>query len=67
MSHFFIGNRAVGQSEVPLVIAEIGINHEGSFEKAIRMIDDIAKEGAECVKLFLLKRKKNSLFLLIRH
>lgn len=34
----------------PLVIAEIGINHEGDVEKAIRMIDDAAAVGCECVK-----------------
>jgi len=32
------------------VIAEIGINHEGSLEKAIRMVDDAAAAGCECVK-----------------
>jgi N-acetylneuraminate synthase len=33
-----------------LVIAEIGINHEGQFEKAIRMVDDAKRAGCECVK-----------------
>jgi N-acetylneuraminate synthase len=33
-----------------LVIAEIGINHEGSLEKAVRMVDDAARVGCECVK-----------------
>jgi N-acetylneuraminate synthase len=32
------------------VIAEIGINHEGDFQKAIRMVDDAAAVGCECVK-----------------
>lgn len=47
---FKIGNRVIGNNHPPLVIAEIGINHEGSFEKAIRMIDDAYKAGCECVK-----------------
>ncbi len=47
---FKINNRLVGRSENPLVIAEIGINHEGSFSKAIKMIDDAYKAGCECVK-----------------
>ncbi|WP_307867846.1 N-acetylneuraminate synthase family protein [Umezawaea beigongshangensis] len=34
----------------PLVIAEIGINHEGDPAKAHRMIDDAADAGVECVK-----------------
>lgn len=47
---FKIGNRVIGNNHPPLVIAEIGINHEGSFEKAIRMIEDAHKAGCECVK-----------------
>lgn len=45
-----IGNRKVGKNQPPLVIAEIGINHEGSFEKAIQMVDDAALAGCECAK-----------------
>ena len=47
---FFIGKREVGTDYVPLVIAEIGINHEGSMAKAKRMIRDAKRAGAECVK-----------------
>src|SRR5262245_60344054 len=47
---FTIGKRNVGAMHPPLVIAEIGINHEGSLTKAKRMIRDAAKAGAECVK-----------------
>jgi sialic acid synthase SpsE len=47
---FNIGHRAIGRSHIPLVIAEIGINHEGDFEKAVRMIDDAFAAGCECVK-----------------
>lgn len=45
-----IGNRMVGSSFPPLVIAEIGINHEGQIDKAIRMVDDADAVGCECVK-----------------
>lgn len=45
-----IGSRAVGPEQPPLVLAEIGINHEGDFSKAFRMIDDAAAVGCECVK-----------------
>ena len=40
-----IGARTVGDNQPPLVIAEIGINHEGDFDKAIRMVDDAAGGG----------------------
>ena len=45
-----IKNRIVGKEFKPLVIAEIGINHEGDFLKAKKMIDDAHQSGAECVK-----------------
>lgn len=47
---FKIANRWVGENHPPLVLAEIGINHEGSYEKAIQMVDDAYKAGCECVK-----------------
>lgn len=45
-----ICNRKVGEDFEPLVIAEVGINHEGNFSKAKKMIKDAHQSGAECVK-----------------
>jgi N-acetylneuraminate synthase len=42
--------REIGQEYSPFVIAEIGINHEGDFNKAVRMVDDACLAGVECVK-----------------
>jgi len=50
MAEIIIGRRKVSEDTEPLVIAEIGINHEGSFEKAVKMVDDAAAAGCECVK-----------------
>jgi len=47
---FELGGRKVGHDHSPLVIAEIGINHEGDIGKALRMVDDAAAAGCECVK-----------------
>lgn len=47
---FAIADRKIGPNFPPLVIAEIGINHEGDFQKAIQIIDDAAAVGCECVK-----------------
>ncbi|PYP61834.1 MAG: polyhydroxyalkanoate biosynthesis repressor PhaR [Gemmatimonadetes bacterium] len=47
---FNINGRNIGPEHPPLVIAEIGINHEGSLAKAIQMIDDAYAAGCECVK-----------------
>jgi sialic acid synthase SpsE len=45
-----IAARAVGPAHVPLVIAEIGINHEGSLAVAKEMVDAAARAGVEVVK-----------------
>ena len=50
MAEFRIGNRIVGSNHIPLVIAEVGINHEGSFAKAQKRVDDAYAVGCECVK-----------------
>ncbi|BBF44964.1 N-acetylneuraminate synthase [Lachnospiraceae bacterium KM106-2] len=45
-----IGKRKIGSSYPPVVIAEIGINHEGSLETAFEMVDAAARAGAEIIK-----------------
>jgi N-acetylneuraminate synthase len=45
-----IGNRQIGPMYPPFVIPEIGINHEGNINRAIKMVDDAFDAGAECVK-----------------
>ncbi len=45
-----IGGRRVGRAHVPLVVAEIGINHEGSLAVALEMVDAAARAGVEVVK-----------------
>src|SRR5438093_748309 len=50
MPEINIGDRRIGDAYPPLVIAEVGINHEGDVAKARRMVDDARAAGAECVK-----------------
>lgn len=45
-----IGDRKIGADYPPFVIAEIGINHEGSLQVAKEMVDAAHRSGAECVK-----------------
>jgi sialic acid synthase SpsE len=45
-----VGTRLVGSDQVPLVIAEIGINHEGSLDTARQMVDAAQRAGVEVVK-----------------
>jgi len=47
---FKINGRKIGPDYPPFIIPEIGINHEGSFTKAKKMIKDAHTAGAECVK-----------------
>lgn len=50
MKEFKIGNRSIGDAYPPFVMAEVGINHEGHFDKAVEMVDAAAAAGADCVK-----------------
>jgi len=45
-----IQGRKIGQDFRPFIIAEIGINHEGSIQTAFEMVDAAKRAGAECVK-----------------
>jgi len=45
-----IAGRRIGPEYPPLVIVEIGINHEGSLETAFEMVDAAWKAGAEVIK-----------------
>jgi N-acetylneuraminate synthase len=47
---FKIANFEVGDNLSPYVIAEIGVNHEGSMELAKRLIDEAASGGAHAAK-----------------
>ena len=45
-----ISGRKIGKDYPPLVIAEIGINHEGSLQIAKEMVDAAYRAGVEVVK-----------------
>jgi len=49
-SYIEIAGRKIGGNYPPLVIAEIGINHEGSIEVAKEMVDAAHRAGAEMIK-----------------
>lgn len=50
MATFKIKDRLIGPGSPPLVIAELGINHEGSLQTAFEMVDAAARAGVEVVK-----------------
>src|SRR5690606_17078350 len=45
-----IGERRIANDAPTFVIAEIGNNHNGSLELALRLIDAAADAGADCAK-----------------
>ena len=48
--HIKIQNRLVGDNYEPLIIAEIGINHNGNLSIAKKLVDAAYKAGAEVIK-----------------
>jgi len=44
-----IKNRRIGLDYAPLVVAEIGINHNGSLSEAFKLVDAAQKAGAVTV------------------
>lgn len=53
-----ISNFEVGHFLRPYIIAEIGVNHEGSMELARRLIDEAAEAGAHAAKFQSYKAEK---------
>lgn len=45
-----IAGRKIGPDFPPVVIAELGINHEGSLQTALEMVDAAARAGVEILK-----------------
>ena len=49
--NFNISNIQVSKKNKALVIAEIGINHQGNYQECLKMIQEANKSGANLVKL----------------
>ena len=45
-----IENRLISKNQKPLIIPEIGINHNGSLEIAFKIVDAAKRAGAEIIK-----------------
>lgn len=50
-----IGSRQVGAGAPVYIIAELGVNHDGSLSRALDMTDAAAESGADAVKLQLFR------------
>ena len=51
MNQIKIGNRIISSNHSPFVIAEAGINHNGSLTLAKKLVDMAKKAGADCFKI----------------
>ncbi len=50
MEYIKIGSRRIGPKYKPLVIFELGINHNGNLKLAKKIVDEAIKSGAEVIK-----------------
>jgi len=50
MNRFSIAGQSIGEGHPAFVIAEVGINHNGSIDMAMKMIGVAKKAGADAVK-----------------
>ena len=50
MKTFKVSNRKIGDGCEPLIVAEIGINHNGSLDEAFKLVDAAKKAGVEVIK-----------------
>jgi N,N'-diacetyllegionaminate synthase len=53
-----VGNRRVGKREPCFIIAEAGVNHNGSYELARKLVDIASKAGCDAVKFQTFKPEK---------
>ncbi len=51
MSELHVGDRVIGRGRRTFVIAEIGVNHDGSVDRALELVSLAADCGADAVKL----------------
>jgi N,N'-diacetyllegionaminate synthase len=53
-----IGNRLLGEGEPTFIVAEVGVNHNGSVVLAKKLIDAAQDAGADAVKIQAFKTEK---------
>jgi len=46
-----IAGRLIGEKHKPFIVAEVSANHNGSLDRALEIVDEAIKAGADAVKL----------------
>ena len=58
MKKIKIGDRLIGEGEPTFIVAEIGVNHNGSVKMAKKLIDSAKEVGADAVKFQAFKAER---------
>jgi N,N'-diacetyllegionaminate synthase len=58
LNDIIIGHHTVGINKPPLIIAEIGVNHNGNISLAYELVDAAKETGADIVKFQTFKAEK---------
>ena len=53
-----LNGRKIGENQPCFIIAEAGINHDGSIKKAKELVDVAKEAGADAVKFQMFNTKK---------
>jgi N-acetylneuraminate synthase/N,N'-diacetyllegionaminate synthase len=56
---FIINNREIGEENPTYIIAEMGINHNGKVDIAMKMVEEGAKAGVDAIKLQIVYSDKS--------
>ncbi|MES1202707.1 MAG: pseudaminic acid synthase, partial [Pseudomonadota bacterium] len=51
MQNIFIAGREIGAGLAPYIVAELSGNHQGSLDRALVLLEEAARCGADAVKL----------------
>jgi sialic acid synthase SpsE len=54
-----INNREIGEGNPIYIVAEMGINHNGSLDIALKMVEEAAKSGVDAVKIQIVDADRN--------
>ena len=58
MEKIKVGDTKIGLGEQTFIIAEAGLNHDGDFSQAKKLVEEAAKTGADAVKFQIFKTEE---------